>query len=127
MSGWRDELYVHTALWIFFGAMGCCALILLTGCTPAAQTVVPVPTQTVATQPSIDAAEICTQVAANPTANGITTILAQVVKDTGVEPSVAFRGVTVAVAFQCPDLLPALQKFMDAYQPTPEYRQGYVA
>jgi hypothetical protein len=77
--------------------------------------------------PSIDANTVCAALEHTPTVDGVTRVIGDTVKDTGLEPSVAFQAVTIAVALKCPDLFPVLRKFTEAYQPAPEFRQGYIA
>lgn len=76
---------------------------------------------------AINAAAVCAVLETRPTADGVTKIIAELVKEAGIGPDVAFRGVSVAVAVQCPSLLPALSAFIDRYSAPPEFARGYIA
>jgi hypothetical protein len=76
---------------------------------------------------AINAAAVCAVLETHPTVEGVTAIIREVVKESGATPEVAFRGVTVAIAVQCPNLLPVLSAFIDRFSGPPELKQGYIA
>jgi hypothetical protein len=69
---------------------------------------------------AIEAPAICGKLDANPTLQGVTTVIAAVAADSGFPMMQVARVVVVSVETVCPRHLPLLQRFVDTYAPGSE-------